>query len=248
MKQRLTALVLAGVMLLGLAACAGQRQQEPSPSASAEVTGDPSPAITDVPAETAEPTDTPILDKGTPAPVVPSQEVPVLRPGDLGYEEPAPTPSGPAIGDPTVPPSVEPTQEPSEEPAETLTAADLRNMFVLSSSNSNQPTADFTNMGEYLENFYNLSADDLEDFVFYMPDMSTALQEFFLAKAKEGKVDTVKAACQSRLDGLKEEAEFYPGTADFVDTAKVEVVGDWVVLAVCPEADRMAKILQDAVK
>lgn len=240
MKQRLTALALAGMMLLGLAACAKQSQVEPSPSASAEVTSAPS--------ETAEPTAPTVPDKGTPPPADPSQEVPVLRPGDPGYEDPAPTPSQPPIGDPTAPPSVEPTQEPSEEPAKELTAADLRNMFVLTSSNSNAPTADFTDMADYLENFYNLSTDDLEDFVFYMPDMSTALQEFFLAKAKEGKVEDVKAACQSRLDGLKEEAEFYPGTADFVDTAKVEVVGDWVVLAVCPEAERMVKILQEAVK
>lgn len=236
MKQRLTALALAGVMLLGLAACAKQSQVEPSPSASAEVTSAPS--------ETAEPTAPTVPDKGTPAPVDPSEEVPVLRPGDPGYEEPAPTPSQPPIGDPTAPPS----EEPSEAPAVTQTAAGLREFFMHSSSNSNAPTADFTDMGDYLENFYNLSKDDLADFVFYMPDMSTALQEFFLAKAKEGKVEDVKAACESRLAGLKEEAEFYPGTADFVDTAKVEVVGDWVVLAVCPEADRMGKILEDFTK
>lgn len=235
MKQRLTALSMALLMALTLAACGGRTQSEPSPSPSAEVTVDPSPAITDAPEETVEPTATSIPDKGTPPPEEPSQGGNVLTPGDPGYVEPMPTPAE------------EPSQEPSEEPA-VLTAAGLRDMFMLTSSQSDAPTADFSDMSGYLDSFYNLSADDLEDFVFYMPDMSTALQEFFLAKAKPGKVEDVKAACQSRLDGLKEEAEFYPGTADFVDTAKVETVGDWVVLAVCPEAERMVKILQDAAK
>lgn len=235
MKQRLIALSMALLMALTLAACGGRTQSDPSPSPSAEVTVDPSPAITDVPEETVEPTATSIPDKGTPPPEEPSQGGNVLTPGDPGYVEPMPTPAE------------EPSQEPSEEPA-VLTAAGLRDMFMLTSSQSDAPTADFSDMSGYLDSFYNLSADDLEDFVFYMPDMSTALQEFFLAKAKPGKVEDVKAACQSRLDGLKEEAEFYPGTADFVDTAKVETVGDWVVLAVCPEAERMVKILQDAAK
>lgn len=235
MKQRLIALSMALLMALTLAACGGRTQSEPSPSPSAEVTVDPSPAITDVPEETVEPTATSIPDKGTPPLEEPSQGGNVLTPGDPGYVEPMPTPAE------------EPSQEPSEEPA-VLTAAGLRDMFMLTSSQSDAPTADFSDMSGYLDSFYNLSADDLEDFVFYMPDMSTALQEFFLAKAKPGKAEDVKAACQSRLDGLKEEAEFYPGTADFVDTAKVETVGDWVVLAVCPEAERMVKILQDAVK
>lgn len=235
MKQRLTALSMAFLMALTLAACGGRTQSEPSPSPSTEATVDPSPAITDVPEETVEPTATSIPDKGTPPPEEPSQGGNVLTPGDPGYVEPMPTPAE------------EPSQEPSEEPT-VLTAAGLRDMFMLTSSQSDAPTADFSDMSGYLDSFYNLSADDLEDFVFYMPDMSTALQEFFLAKAKPGKVEDVKAACQSRLDGLKEEAEFYPGTADFVDTAKVETVGDWVVLAVCPEAERMVKILQDAAK
>ncbi len=243
MKHRFLAFGLAVCLSVGLAACGGAKDGDVPP------TPDPSESVTASPAGTVEPTDIP--DKGTPAPsdevsAQPSQTPPA------GSAEPTaqPTPT-PAIGDPTAPPSAAPSAEP--EPSDTpsiapTTAASLRELFMLSSSNSDAPTADFSDMSAYLENFYNLSADDLEDFVFYKPDMSTAIQEFFLAKVKSGKVDAVKAACQSRLDGLKEEAEFYPGTADFVSSAQLETVGDWVVLAVCPEAGRMVKILQDTVK
>lgn len=221
MKHRFAALALAGVMTLSLCACGGKPQPTAGPSQS--VTAAPEETAAAVPTESA-PTEAP----------TPSQET---EPAEPSGETPTPSP----IGDPTAPPS----EEPSEEPRDVQTAAQLREFFMLTSSKSDAPTSGFSDMADYLENFYNLSADDLADFVFYMPDMSTALQEFFLARAKEGKVETVKAACESRLQGLKEEAEFYPGTADFVDSAKVEAVGDWVVLAVCPEAGRMGKILQD---
>lgn len=237
MKLRITALALAAALALGLAACGAPAPQEPDPSPSVEATlapATPSPEVTVPPSESAEPE-----ESAPPSESAEPQETPTVKPTE------------PAIGDPTAPPVEEPSgePEPSDTPSiATPTAAGLRELFMTSSSQSDAPTADFSNMADYLENFYNLSKDDLEDFVFYMPDMSTALQEFFLAKAKPGKVDAVKTACESRLAGLKEEAEFYAGTADFVDTAKVETVGDWVILAVCPEADRVAKIVEDATK
>lgn len=236
MKTRITALALAAALALGLAACGAPAPQEPDPSPSAEATlapATPTPGETAQPSQSAEPS-----ESAQPSESAPPQETPSAQPTE------------PAIGDPTAPPA-EPSGEPgpSDTPSiATPTAAGLRELFMTSSSQSDAPTADFSDMSGYLDNFYNLSADDLEDFVFYMPDMSTALQEFFLAKAKPGKVEDVKAACESRLAGLKEEAEFYAGTADFVDTAKVETVGDWVILAVCPEAGRVAKIVEDATK
>lgn len=238
MKTRITALALAAALALGLAACTnGQSEQTAEPSPSEVVS--PTPSETIQPSESVEPEESaqPSESAG-PTESAEPQEVPSVKPTES------------AIGDPTAPPA-EPSGEP--EPSDTPsiaapTAAGLRELFMTSSSNSDAPTSDFTDMSGYLDNFYNLSADDLEDFVFYMPDMSTALQEFFLAKAKPGKVEDVKAACESRLAGLKEEAEFYAGTGEFVENARLETVDDWVVLAACPEADRMVKILQDATK
>lgn len=228
MKTRLTALALAVLLLLALAACgggnAGDVQPVPDPSDSAVVT----------PEGTVAPSDAPIPDKGTPAPwddvdapVVPSPD------SDAPSAEPTPT----AIGDPTAPPS--------EEPREELTAAQMYNLWALSSSQSPGPGDGFVDMSAHLDAYYDLDGDDLESFVFYQPDMSSSLQEVFLAKAKPGKASSVKTACQSRLKGLQEEAEFYPGSSEFVDVAKVESVGDWVVLAACSQADRLVKILKD---
>lgn len=229
MKHRITALGLAFCFALGLAACGGGNdgdvQPTPEPSQSAAVT----------PEGTAEPSATPIPDHGAPAPSDSTDAPGALCPdGDAPTAQPTPTPV--AIGDPTAPPS--------EEPVKDLTAAEVYDLWTLSSS-SQRPGDGFIDMSAHLDAYYDLDADDLESFVFYQPDMSSSLQELFLAKAKPGKVSSVKAACQSRLEGLREQAEFYPGTSEFVDAAKLESVGDWVMLAACSEADRLVKILED---
>lgn len=237
MKQRFTALALATVMLLGLAACAKQSQVEPSPSTSAEATG--------APTETVEPTAPAVPDKGTPAPADPSEEVPVLRPGDPGYEDPAPTPSQPPIGDPTAPPAEEPSQEPSDAPSTAAPAASEVYAAVAKAAGETTATMDASAV---LENFYNLSASDLEDFAFYIPELSANIEEFFIARVKEGKLDDVKAACQSRLDGMKEEGAFYPGTGVYLDSAKIETSGDWIILCVCPDSAGAVKAFLNGIK
>lgn len=234
MKTRITALALAAALVLGLAACAdGQSEQTADPAPSQAVSPAPSQSVEEstAPSESAQPAESAAPDESAaPTESQGPTEAPTAAPSETPAE-----------------PSLQP--EPSDTPSLAApTAAGLRELFMTSSSQSDAPTAGFSDMADYLENFYNLSKDDLEDFVFYMPDMSTALQEFFLAKAKPGKAEDVKAACESRLAGLKEEAEFYAGTGEFVENARLETVGDWVVLAACPEADRMVKILQDATK
>lgn len=230
MKTRLTALALAGAMLLALAACGSQETVQPTPSP--ELSDQPTGEVTATPQATDSvevETETPEVSAG------PSESVQPSEPPAGESAPPSPTPS--AIGDPTAPPS--------EEPAKDLTAASLYNLWDLSSSHSPSPGAGFIDMSARLDAYYDLDADDLESFVFYQPDMSSSLQEVLLAKAKPGKASSVKAACQSRLEGLREEAEFYPGTSEFVDAAELESVGDWVVLAACSEADRLVKILKD---
>lgn len=235
MKKRLIALALAGIMLLALAACGGGADGgdvQPAP--------EPTEVVAPAPEGTDPATASPIPDKGTPPPSDSTD-----APGALCPDSDAPTPTP----TPTPGESAAPTPEPTPEPAKALTAAELRDMFMLSSSRLDAPTAGFTDMSAYVDAYYTtLDTGDVESFVFYQPDMSSSLQEFFLAKAKPGKVSAVKAAVQDRLDALKEEAEFYPGTSEYVDAAKVESVGDWVVLAACPEGSRMVKILQDTTK
>lgn len=243
MSRRVFSLFLALALALSLAAC-GPSAPAPGPSAEPSAVPSAEPSVEPSAEPSAEPSQQP-----SPEPSQEPSTEPTLEPSTEPTVQPTPEPSQ-AIGDPTAPPSDTPSLvDPSDVPdLDEPTAAELRDMFMLSSSQSDAPTADFSDMGGYLSNFYNLDAGDLEDFALYMPDMSTALQELFIAKAKPGKLEDLQAACQSRLDGLKEDAEFYPGTGEFVEAAQLETVGDWVVLAACPEAERMVKILQDTVK
>ena len=94
-----------------------------------------------------------------------------------------------------------------------------------------------SDMGFVLEEFYNLSASDLEDFVFYMPDMSATTEEIFIARVKSGKLDAVKSACQSRQQGMKEDAAIYPSAAAYVESSQIVTNGDWILFVVVAEPD-----------
>lgn len=239
MKHRFLAFGLAVCLSVGLAACGGAKDGDVPP------TPDPSESVTASPAGTVEPTDIP--DKGTPAP---SDEVttPPSQTPPAGSAEPTaqPTPT-PAIGDPTAPPSAAPSvePEPSDTPSIAIPAASTVYDTVSKSAGETTATMDASSV---MENFYNLSTNDLEDFAFYMPELSAYTEEFFIARAKAGKLDAVKAACQSRLDGLKEDGATYPATAIYLDSAKIVTQGDWVMLCICPDVSGAVKAFQDAVK
>lgn len=238
MKQRIVALILALGLTVGLAACGSKTpapeggEVSPSPDATEAVTPTPD----------ADPTvqpDAPELpDKGTP-PADPTENPPVLTPDDPGYVDPDPTPA------PTPTPAETPT--PDAEPSDTPSVANsAANVYAAVSAKTG--SGNLSDMSEVMDQFYNLSADDLEDFVFYMPAMNANIEEIFIGRAKAGKVDAVKAACQSRLDGLREDGEFYPDTGVYLEGAKLEVSGDWVILAVCDKPADAVKAFKDAVK
>ena len=238
MNTRLLAFVLALCLALGLAACGGPSDNpEPDvPSASPELVepepsvdpdGEPALAPTDEPG--VDPSDEPTLaptgtippDVGTsPIETKPADETSSATKGEHGHEE-----------------------EPAKKD---FTAADVYAMWLTTSSQFPAPAASFIDMSAYLDAYYtSLNEGDVDSFVFYQPDMSSSLQEVFIAKAKAGKVDSVKSAVQDRLNALKEEAEFYPGTSEYVDAAKVETVGNWVVLCAAPEAANLVTQLKN---
>lgn len=226
MKLRITALVLATALVLGLAACGAPAPQESAPAPTEE-------AATPTPA--------------TPTPEVTAQPAESAAPSQAPSTEPTAEPTAPAIGDPTAPPAEEPSAEPepTDTPSIAVPAASTVYDAVVKAAGETAATMDASAV---LENFYNLSASDLEDFAFYMPELSTYTEELFIARAKEGKLDSVKAACQSRLDGMKEDGAFYPATALYLDGAQIVTQGDWIMLCVCPDAAGAVKAFQDAVK
>ena len=242
MKQRITASLLALGLTVGLAACAPKapvpdETVSPSPdptemvSPSPDVTPDPDPTEG---VSTQQPDVTELPDKGTPPPEVTS----------------AP------IGDPTAPPdTAQPTPTPAEtpapdpaEPSDTPSVANsAANVYAAVAKSAGETTATM-DASSVMENFYDLSADDLEDYVLYIPELSANIEEIFIARAKSGKAGTVKSACEGRLAQLQDDAEMYPATGGYVADYQLVTEGDWVIFCVCPDAAGAVKAFQDCVR
>lgn len=121
-----------------------------------------------------------------------------------------------------------------------------------SSSVKDVPTADLVNAvleneetqmrmlgpveGELAETTFHLKLDDVEEYSIQKGMMNTGLETIAVAKAKDGKVDAVKASFDKYLEGLKALA-MYPGEPEAVEGAKVEVVGNYVFVTVVPDYD-----------
>ena len=251
MKHRtLLALAAAGALLLTLSACS-PKETEATPTPDALPTESmnviaPTPEaqptesmniVTPEPsgAPEAQPTESVnvIAPEGTDNPVKPLEsQVP-----DKGSEL-APSPK------PTPEPTAEPTPDPTPEaPAASLTAADVyAKVSAVAGGNA------MSDMGFVVEEFYNLSTGDLEDFVFYMPEMSATNEEIFIAKVKSGKMDAVKGACESRHQGLKEEGAMYPTAAEYVESARIVTNGDWILFAVVANPAEAESAFNDCTK
>ena len=228
MKHRtLLTLAAAGALLLALPACS---PKEP------EATPTPDPLPTEsmnviVTTPEAQPTESMNVIVTSPEPD-PTESVNVIAPEESDNPVKPLESQGPVQSHPvetqTPAPTAEPTPEPTPEaPAASLTAADAyAKVSAVAGGNA------MSDMGFVLEEFYNLSTDDLEDFAFYMPEMSATNEEIFIAKVKSGKMDAVKEACESRHQGLKEEGAMYPTAAEYVESARIVTNGDWIMFAV----------------
>lgn len=226
MKRRLTALALTGVMLVALAACGGETPVEVSPS----------PEVSDLPSEEVAATAQATGSVETEAPEVSEEPGQSDGPSESPAGEsaqPSPTPS--AIGDPTAPPS--------EEPAKAPTAAEVYTDVSAAAGVS------YDNTTDYIDAFYTtLSTGDLDDYVLYMPPMSTQIEEIFIAKVKSGKMDAVKAACRDRQAAMAEDAAFYGTTGAYVDSYQLVDQGDWVLFCVCEKAGSAVSTFRSSVK
>lgn len=245
MKTRIPALVLAGTMLLSLCACSSK---EPDP------TPDPTESTNVIAASPdAEPTES--VNVIVPSPdVEPTESVNVIPPEeseavveplasqapDKGSElAPSPEPTNtPVQTQPII------TPEPTPAAAETLTAAEVYGKVSAVATGTYMIDSSFV-----LDAFYpDLSETDFEDFVLYMPDASAKIEEILIGKVASGRMDAVKAACQSRQQGMKEDAEFYATTGDYVDSYQLVVEGDWVLFCICPNPGEAVTAFRDAVK
>lgn len=213
MKQRLTALALAALLLLGLTACGGKAPEE--------VSSTPEAATQTVPETTA-----------TPQATEPTQ---TETPGASAQPEDSPAPSqSPAVGEPTAPPS--------EEPVKAPTAAEVYAAVSAAAGVS------YDNATSYIDAYYTtLDLNALDDYVFYMPDMSAQIEEIVIAKVS-GDMAAVKSACLDRQAAMAEEAAFYGTTGAYVDSYQLVTEGNWVLFCVCEKTADAVSAFRSSVK
>ena len=252
MKHRtLLTLAVAGALLLTLPACS-PKETETTPTPEALPTESMS-IIAPTPG--AQPTGSMNIvtpePSGTPE-AQPTESVNVIAPEETGNpakplesqvpdkgSELAPSPK------PTPEPTAEPTPDPTPEaPSAGLTAADVYAKVSAVASGTAMMDSSFA-----LDAFYpDLSEADFEDFVLYMPDASAKIEEILIGKVASGRMDAVKAACESRQQGMKEEAEFYATTGDYVDSYKLVINGDWIMFAVVANPAEAESAFHDCTK
>ncbi len=244
MKRRLLALGLVLCLTAALTACGGG--ETPAPTG-------------DVPAESLAPSDAPSTEPSV-EPDAPAVEHETLPTGPAGDPSAAPEPSAtpapsaaPSEGQvashpivtpaPSETPSEAPSEEPSEAPAKSVTAAEVY------AAVSKAAGVSYDDISAHIDAYYTtLNTGDLADYVFYQPSMSAQIEEIFIAKVNAGKMDAVKAACKDRQAAMVEQAAFYVGTGDYVDSYQLVSEGDWVLFCVGADAAGAADAFKDAVK
>ncbi len=241
MKRRLLALGLALCLTAALTACGGG--EEPTPTG-------------DIPAESLAPSDAPSTQPSV-APDAPAAEHETLPTGPAAEPSATPEPSaspapsaapseGQVASHPIVTPA--PSETPSEAPASEIPAKSVTAAEVYTAV-SKAAGVSYDDATAYIDAYYTtLNTSDLADYVLYQPAMSAQREEIFIAKVNSGKMDAVKAACKDRQAAMAEEAAFYPGTGDYVDSYQLVSEGDWVLFCVGANASGAATAFKDAVK
>lgn len=101
--------------------------------------------------------------------------------------------------------------------------------------------------GELLTEKFHLNMDDIEEETVLEGQMNSALETIAIIKAKEGKVDSVKASLEKVLED-KKAAAFYPGEPEAVEAAEVKVIGNYVALIIIPDYEEGENNTQKAVE
>lgn len=99
---------------------------------------------------------------------------------------------------------------------------------------------------ELVKNQFHLNLDDVEEYTIEKGMVNTGLETLAVVKAKEGKVDSVKASLEKVIEDKKAEA-FYPGEAEAIEGAKIQVVGNYVGLLIIPDYEEGLNSSQKAI-
>ena len=99
-----------------------------------------------------------------------------------------------------------------------------------------------------LTNLYGINAADLDGYVVRVPMMNVNATEFFIAKVKDGKMDTVKAALEARQANLDTQWSTYlPEQYELVQNYKLTTNGSYIFFAVSKFAGQAEGLFNDAI-
>lgn len=248
MNKKLLALALSGALTLSLLAACGSPDAEGSappastPPATESLTPSPSPEAT--PSETPEPTESPEPSE-TPEPTESAQpsesQKPSESPAPSGSQKPSESPAPSESQKPAESPAPSESQQPSETPApsESPSASVVQSIWNQVSGLERPEMMDLD--AALLSDLYGIDPADLVEFVAKMPLVSANINEFLIAQCAPGRVDAVKAACESRLATLQSSASQYPETAELLENYKLVTSGDYILFCIDGNADAMVE-------
>ena len=248
MNKKLLALALSGALTLSLLAACGSPDAEGSappastPPATESLTPSPSPEAS--PSETPEPTESPEPSE-TPEPTESAQpsesQKPSESPAPSGSQKPSESPAPSESQKPAESPAPSESQQPSETPApsESPSASVVQSIWNQVSGLERPEMMDLD--AALLSDLYGIDPADLVEFVAKMPLVSANINEFLIAQCAPGRVDAVKAACESRLATLQSSASQYPETAELLENYKLVTSGDYILFCIDGNADAMVE-------
>ncbi len=234
MNARVLSLALAGALSLSLLSGCGS--SEPPATPSTDVTA---PQTSQSTAPT--PSESPLLDESA----TPEESVsPSVNP-ETPNASPDAAPSTQPTTKPTSKPTSKPTTKPTAKPTPTTTptkapAADASTVLnsVWNDIAKNELPALIDLDSDTLLAVYGIKSSDLEAYICKMPMMATHATEFFLAKVKDGKMDTVKAAVEKRQADLEQQwSQYLPEQLELVKNYKLTTNGNYILFAVSEHAD-----------
>ena len=237
MNPRFLSLALAGALSLSLLAGCGSNGESVAPSE--EVTP-PQASESVQPSESPLPSESlqPEVSEEPSASVTPSDEpeAPSAKP----TSKPSAAPTTKPTAKPTAKPTTKPTAKPTPTPAPTQAPADASTVInsVWTEISKNEMPALIDLDSDTLSAVYGINSSDLEAYICKMPMMATHATEFFIAKVKDGKMDTVKAAVEKRQDDLEAQwSQYLPEQLELVKNYKLVTNGNYILFAISDSAD-----------
>lgn len=87
---------------------------------------------------------------------------------------------------------------------------------------------------------FHLNLEDIEEYTIENGMRNTGLETLAVVKAKDGKVESVKASLEKAIEE-KRAAAFYPGEPEAVDAAQFKAIGNYIGLFIIPDYEEGSK-------